>query len=293
MAEIVFSPEKREAEFNRFIVSEYLRYGSVDEVFKHNDYKLPISYPGVQRLLDKWGIVKAAGPNTRLSEALAFLSQLSNEKVPLETLYRNMPPSFKTSMGTLHRILTHIREGTIRRVGTALILSPEANPNLVLVGNDIATPRLNVGKPYGAVSLPMGYSRRTENRQTSILRVLQQEVFTRQAIERSLAFDEVIGSPSPFMFIDIADVRVAVYHLTLPDWLGSLGNFSSFKIRNHRYFHTSEIIGGRAAFRSGIREIGLGYKRFLGEEKRDFGLSPIWEKAFLNVELALNLAPER
>src|SRR3972149_4019713 len=109
MAEIVFSPEKREAEFNRFIVSEYLRYGSVDEVFKHNDYKLPISYPGVQRLLDKWGIVKAAGPNTRLSGPPAFLSQLSNEKVPLETLYRNMPPSFKTSMGRLHRILTTVR----------------------------------------------------------------------------------------------------------------------------------------------------------------------------------------
>jgi len=64
------TPKEKEDAFNRFIISEYLKYGSVDEVFRRNDYNLPISYPGVQRLLDKWGIVKAAGPNTLLTEAL-------------------------------------------------------------------------------------------------------------------------------------------------------------------------------------------------------------------------------
>jgi hypothetical protein len=292
MLENHMSPKEKEEEFNRFIITEYLKYGSVDELFRRHSYNLPISYAGVQRLLDKWGIVKAAGPNTRLSEALAFLSGLSNEKIPLETLYRNMPPSFKTSMGTLHRILTHVRAGTIRRVGTALVVSPGDNPSLVLVANDVSTPRLEVGKPFGSISLPMGYSRRTENKETSILRVLQQEVFTKQVIDRSLSFDKVLGSPNPFMYIDIADVRVAVYSLSLPDWLSATQNFSSFKIKDHRYLHVSEIVKGKRNFRAGIREIALGYKRFLMEPERDFVINPIWQKSVLNFELAFNLALE-
>jgi hypothetical protein len=290
MTQEKLSPKEREDAFNRFIITEYLKYGSVDEVFKRNNYDLPISYPGVQRLLDKWGIVKAAGPNTRFSEALAFLSSLSNEKIPLETLYRNMPPSFRTSMGTLHRILTHVREGTIRRVGTALVVSPGSNPNLVLVANDVSTPRLEVGKPFGSISLPMGYSRRTENKETSVLRVLQQEVFTQQAIGRRLPVEKILDDPNPFMYIDIADVRVAVYNLILPDWLSATENFSSFKIKDHRYLHVSEIVRGRRDFRTGIREIALGYKRFLMEPERDFVVNPIWQKSVLNFELAFNLA---
>lgn len=292
MTQEQLSPKEKEDAFNRFIITEYLKYGSVDEVFRRNDYNLPISYPGVQRLLNKWGIVKAAGPNTRLSEALAFLNELSKEKIPLETLYRNMPPSFRTSMGTLHRILSHIRAGTIRRVGTALVISPRVNPNLVLLGNDVSIPRLEVGKPFGSISLPMGYSRRTESKETSILRVLQQEVFTNQAIERRLSFAQVVKDPTPFMFIDIADVRVAVYNLFLPDWLSGQENFSSFKIQNHRYLHVSEIAAGRRNFRTGITEIGIGYRRFLQEERRNFVLEPILEKSALNVELTLNLALE-
>ena len=293
MAEIISSAEKREAEFNRFIVTEYLRYGSVEEVFRRNDYNLPISYPGVQRLLDKWGIVKAAGPNTRLSEALAFLSQLSSEKIPLETLYRNMPPSFKTSMGTLHRILTHIRKGTIRRVGTALMLSPRANPNMVLVGNDVSVPRLEVGKSFGSISLPMGYSRRTEGREASVLRVLQQEVFTNRAIERTLPIDELVGSFSPFMYVDIADVRVAVYNFLLPDWLSDTGSYSSFKIRDLRFLHVSEICSAEGNFRTGMAEMGRGYDRLLREPRRDFSLDPLFERSFLNLKLALIPVPER
>jgi hypothetical protein len=203
-----------------------------------------------------------------------------------------MPPSFKTSMGTLHRILTYVREGTIRRVGTALVISPAGNPNLVLVGNDVATPRLYVGKPYGTVSLPMGYARRTESRERSLLRVLQQEVFTEEAIAQTLPAAQIVGKSRPFMFLDIADVRVSVYHLTLPNWLSEAGSFSSFKLKQHRYLHFRELIAGGYNFRSGIREIGVGYKRFLEEKKRDFIEYPVWERALLNVELALSPALE-
>src|SRR3989337_2461017 len=169
-------PQDRERLFNKWLISEYLKYGSGDEVYKVNDYDIPISYMGFQRLLDKWGIVKAAGPNTRLTEALIFLEELSLEQIPVERLYRRMPPSFKASMGTMHRILSYIRSETIRRVGTALVMTPSESPNLILVGNDVsAIIRTEVGKPYGSLTFPMGYSKRLEAPETSILRVLHQE----------------------------------------------------------------------------------------------------------------------
>lgn len=286
------SSKEREIQFERFIIAQYLKYGSVDEVFRANKYDLPISYVGVHRLLDKWGIVKAAGPNTRLSEALCFLSALSDEKIPLERLYKDMPPSFKTSMGTLHRILTYIRSETIRRVGTALIITPGRNQNLVLVGNDISTPRLNVGKPFGSISLPMSYSKRTESAQTSILRVMQQEVFTKEAIDKNLDFAQLIGDCEPFMFLDIADVRVAVYHLGIPENLSPL-KFSSFKIKDHRYLHLQELVNAsqKKNFRAGIKEIGLGYQKHL-QEVHSGALSPkpISQRSVLNRELALAYA---
>jgi len=287
MVEKLVNQEGREEELNKTWVGEYLRWGSVDEVFRRNKYNLPISYPGFQRLLGKWGIVKAAGPNTRLSEALAFFTRLTNEKIPLERLYKDMPPSFRTSMGTLHRILSYVRSETIRRVGTALVITPEERPQIILAGNDVSTPRLDVGKPFGSISLPMGYSRRTESHETSILRVLQQEVFTKQAINKNLPLGELVNEPKPFMFVDIADVRVAVYHLSLPARLSGPSNFSSFKITNHRFIHLSQIVKGQAnePFRVGIKEIGLGYQKFLEEPAQDFTLNPIFTKSLLNLTL--------
>lgn len=289
------SPAEREALFNRRLIAEYLRYGSVDEVYKAHDYDIPISYMGFQRLLDKWGIVKAAGPNTRLTEALIFLEELSLEKVPLERLYKKMPPSFKASMTTMHRILSHIRSETIRRVGTALVITPFENKSLVLIGNDVSPiVRTDVGKPFGSITLPMGYSRRAENRETSILRVLQQEVFTLPTIERMDTAQKIVPStPKPFMYLDIADVRVAVYHLSLPPKLDKPENFTSFKIRNHRFMHLGEMMGRKSDFRTGIREIAFGYQKHL--ERGSVSAQPIFEKALLNQELvriAIALVPE-
>jgi len=48
---------KGEKEFNKWIVSEYFKHGSVDEVLRINRYGLPISYANYQRILDKYGIV--------------------------------------------------------------------------------------------------------------------------------------------------------------------------------------------------------------------------------------------
>lgn len=287
MSEKKLSPEEREQKFLTHLVAEYLKYGSVDEVFRAHKYDLPISYPGFQRVLDKWGIVKAAGPNSKLSEALSFFVHLAEEQIPLETLYKRMPPSFKTSMGTLHRILSYIKDGVTRRAGTALVISPYKKSNLVLVGNDISTPRVELGKPFGSVSLPMGFSRKRDTKEKAILRVLQQEVFTKQAISQSMPMEVIRENIDPFMYLDIADVRVSIYHLSLPKKLSGSKDFSSFKLENHRFLPIKDIISGDFKhFRVGLIETILGYQRRLEMIDKNVTANPIFEVSSLNHELA-------
>ena len=287
MSEKKLSSEEREQKFLAHLVAEYLKYGSVDEVYRIHKYDLPISYPGFQRVLDKWGIVKAAGPNSKLSEALSFFVHLAEEQIPLETLYRRMPPSFQTSMGTLHRILSYIKEGVTRRVGAALVITPYRKSDFVLVGNDVSTPRVELGKPFGSVSLPMGFSRKRDTKQKAILRVLQQEVFAKQAIEQNMPMEVITENIDPFMYLDIADVRVSVYHLSLPKELSSSKNFSSFKLENHRFLSVGEIVNGDSGhFRVGLIETILGYQRRLEMLDKNVIANPIFEVSSLNHELA-------
>lgn len=289
MGEALDRFQEREKIIYRKIIADYLKYGSVDEVFKKNDYNIPVSYPGVQRLLDKWGIVKAAGPNSKLSEALTFMVLLSDHKIPLEQLYKKLPPSFKTSMGTMHRILHNVKEGVVRRVGSALVIASEENRDLILVGEDISTPRMELGKPFGSISLPMGYSKQDENPRTSILRILQQEVFSLKAIDKQMPVNVIPENPKPFMYLDVADVRVAVYNLILPEKLCDLSELSSFKIKNHRFIHYSEGYGSKNGhhFRTGIKEICMEYRNYLsGKQEKPFFL-----RSFINLNLA-EPAPE-
>ena len=289
------SPGKEKIEqFNQFIVAEYLKYGSVDKVFRQNNYDIPISYPGVHRLIKKWGIIKSAGPNSILSEGITFLTLLSKDKIPLEILYKRLPPSFKTSMATMHRLLHNIKEGVTRRVGTALVITPNDNLDGVLVGEDISTPRLELGKPFGAITLPMGYSKTDEDSRDSILRVLQQEVFTQMAIDRDLPLSIIPDDHEPFMYVDVADIRVSVYHIKLPQRLTNDKCFSSYKIRKHNFVSVSKLSDNNhiGNFRSGIKEIGLGYTKYLEKSAEGVYIKPTVEKCLLNRELAIAFAQE-
>ena len=287
MSEKQLSPEEREQKFLSQLVAEYLKYGSVDEVFRVHKYDIPISYPGFQRVLDKWGIVKAAGPNSKLSEALSFFVHLAKEQIPLETLYKRMPPSFQTSIGTLHRILSYMKEGATRRVGTALVLTPHMKPNYILVANDISTPRVEFGKPFGSVSIPMGFSKKRDTKQKAILRVLQQEVFVKQAIAQNMPMEIITKDIEPFMYLDAADVRVSIYHLSLPKKLSSPKSFSSFKLENHRFLSIGNIIKGNSEhFRVGLMETVLGYQRRLKMLDKNVIANPIFEISSLNHKLA-------
>jgi hypothetical protein len=283
MREESLSPKEKEIQFFKMIVAEYLKYGSVDEVFRRHEYSLPISYMGFHRVLDKWGIMKAAGPNSKLSEVACFLTTLSQEKIPLEKLYSHMPPSFQVSMSTLHRVLHCIKEEFTRRVGTALMITTGENQDQVLVGNDVSTPRLELGKTFGSLSLPMGYSKAGESSFDSILRVLQQEVFTLHTVEEQMP--EIIQKdPKAFMDISLLDVKVAVYHLPLPVGILGEGSFSSFKLENLRFAPVAELIEKSQSqnLRAGMVEIFKGYQRYL---KLGKAALPFSEISLLNQEL--------
>jgi len=280
------SSKEREKLFNEFIVSEYLKYGSVDEVFSKNNYELPISYPQVHRILNKWGIVKSVGPNSKLSEAICFMVLLSDKKIPLEKLYKSLPSSFKSSMSTMHRILHNIKEGLIRRYGTALVITAGKNPKKVLVAKDVSTPRLELGKPFGSISLPMSYSKKSEDPKKSILRILQQEVFTKDARDKTLKEDLIPKNINPFMFLDIVDIRVNVYQLSFDEKYLDAKNFSSYKLKNYKFIDLDDLSSKNNKFRMGLSKIGLGYQKYLNRSKTIVEYKPILIKSDINLELS-------
>lgn len=295
--------------FERFIVSEYLRLGSVDEIFRENKHKpLGISYPGVYHILDRWGVVRSLGrSNTPLTESVEFLVRVVEDKIPIETLYRKMPPSFRPTLATLHRIYREskrivkkeITERETRRWGTALVITPKDNPGKILIARDVSYKRLELGKPYGSLSLPMGFSKKGEKLK-AILRILQQEVFSKMFLDNPVRFNkfaaELSRDKEPFMFLDIADVRVCVYHIVLPDKVSDESNFSSFKLKNYRYVLASEIPNlKREGFilRSGMVEIVKGYldyQRSLEEQEKP---ATIYMDSIFNQKLWLLLAQEK
>jgi hypothetical protein len=277
---------KGEEEFNKWLVTEYFRHGSVDEVLKFHRYSIPVSYANYQRVLDKWGVVKAVGPNKKMADIVEFLTYFVEKKIPLELLYKKMPPSFKPSAATLYRVMSYIKEGITRRLATGLIITPRSDKKKVLVACDISTPRVELGKPYGSVTIPMGFSKIGDPRENAILRVLQQEVFTDKAITNNIP--EVIPArPKPFMYLDIADVRVEVFNITLPKKFTTINQFSSFKLKGYKFLDISEkTIYKHANFRVGVAEAIVGYKKYLEYKKRNLTFNPLQYKSRINYRLA-------
>ena len=249
------------------VIAAYLKYGSVDEIIRRQDgLKIYLSQAGIHRLISRWGVVKAAGPNTRISEVVYFLEQLAFEKIPLETLYRRMPPSFRTSAITLHRILSYVKEGVTRRVATALVITKEGDPNKLLVARDISTPRMEYGKFYGANSLPMGFSKKGESVESLVLRVLQQEVYSRQVVERKFPLDDVASMVNKIVDFDVIDIRLSLYHLVLPYDISDSVTANSYKLMDYRYLTVEEIMAQRDLFRAGVPELCQVYAKNINGE---------------------------
>jgi hypothetical protein len=247
-------------EFEKKLVKEYLRFGSIDKVFKVYNYDLPISFASYHRLLNKFGVIKSAGPNSKLSESLHVLSLINTYKLPLERIYhRYTPRSIQISTNTLHRILHNIRIGVTSRVGVALLISHEAEPNKFLLGKDqsIINPLLG---HKGDWSLPMGYTREQDSHKDGILRVLQQEVFTEQTINSKFPKNIIPKDITESFVINIADIKVYVYRLIL----SKSYHYSSFKLSDFSLFSHSEILELKA--RGGVVDIVNTYF------KQDFSL---------------------
>ena len=276
-----------EEKFNKWLISEYFKHGSVDEVLKKHNFDVPISYAQYQRVLDKWGIVKAAGPNSKLTETLDFLTKLAYENIPFDKLYTRMPSSFRTSAATLYRILSYMKEGVTRRMATALVITVAGSGKKILVANDYSRPRLSFGKTYGSISIPVSFSRLRDPREMAILRVLQQEVFTDFAVENKMP-DIIPLRPRPFMFLDIADVRVEVFHIKLPKKYSKKNTFSSYKLKNYRFINVSSLakLASKRKLRIGAREATEGYLKYLELKKRNLSVNPIYYKSQLNYQLS-------
>jgi len=277
---------QKEPDFSQFLVREYFRFGSVDRVLRHYRFALPVSPATYQRVLDKYGVVKTAGPNSRISETILFFEHLVKDTADIESIYKKMPLSFQTSLKTIYRIYSYMKQGLTRRVGVALVISPFNNPYKVLLAKDISTPYFELGKEYGLLSLPMGYSRKRDSRKTGVIRILQQEVFTDLVIKDNFPFDIVPSYLEPFMYLDIADVRVAVYSLTLPKEMCSLSRFSSFKLKDYNFYDAYDIVRGDLSLRLGVKEAILGYLKHLSLVKRNLVANPLQDSSLINKELA-------
>ncbi len=282
-------PVGDEEKFNQFIVREYLKYGSVDEVYRKNNYNLPLSYANFQRVLDRFGVVKAVGPNNKFSEAVDFLAHLAKDNIPFEKLYKKMPPSYRTSVVTLYRILSYVKEGITRRLGCAVVVSPFNNPEKVLIARDVSTPNINFGKYYGDYTIPMGYAKKGAGRIENITRILQQELFTDMVPDKKLPAFFLKDEMSPFMYLDIADVRVSVYHFQLPQEYSKISGFSSYKLKGYTFVDATELLSdkyNKVHLRAGVRESVRGYLKHLSLAKRKLSVNPLQERSILNQELA-------
>ena len=258
--------EKEKDPYNQFLISEYLKLGSIDAVFKKHNHELYVSYPTFARLRQKWnghGLVGKAGPNTSLSELLHILTLLSDSKMSLESFYRqHVPRQILTSVYTCYRVLQKIKEGSVRRHGTILIITPEKDSTSVLVGEDNSLKHTHLGRS-GDISFPITYSIKGESSSLAIRRILEREVFTQQVIDGSFPYDLIPQQTSPFTHIVLADILVQVFHLPMPEKY--LKNFSSFKLQNHSFVPLEEIIHSSSQdhYRPGLSEISQLYSQYL------------------------------
>lgn len=220
--------------FENQLISDYLKYESIESVFKKHKYNLPISFAGYARLLNKNNIVTTAGPNSHLSETLFFFSLLKEYGGSVGKLHQKLGISISTQ--TLHRILHNIRFGITRRYGTALIIEDERYPGSFLLGQDNSLSG-KLGK-RDDWSLPMSHTREQDSHYTSILRVLQREVFTDQTINNLFPYEVLKQNLSPIFSINITDIKVRVYHLKIDS---SKYIFSSFKLDYQQFFSVNDI----------------------------------------------------
>ena len=117
---------------------------------------------------------------------------------------------------------------------------------------------------------------------------MQQEVFTKDVIGATFQHYVIPDFPEPFMYLDIADVRVSVFHITLPKNLSRKNFFSSYKLKDYLFEDKKNIlenIQGRN-YRAGVVDAVKGYSKYLGLVERNLVINPLQTQSLLNKDLA-------
>ncbi|CAN5319033.1 hypothetical protein BH10PAT1_BH10PAT1_4100 [soil metagenome] len=203
---------------NEWYVDLYFKYGSVDEAEKHCDTYL--STPSYHRLLNRLGIIKTIGRReVSLTEIFYFFAYKALEpSIGIETLYKQMPMSFKTSLGTLHRIYERIVGNDQCRTATAVVFYDQNNN--ILLGKETQNKPM-YGKFEGNYSLPMTFCVANEDPKISVLRVIQQEVLSKNAgegklkVNSSLTNDLIPENLESSLSLKILDIDLKVYYLPM------------------------------------------------------------------------------
>ncbi len=242
----------------------YLASGSVEEAIASYPENLPISAANFHRLVVRNGLVTSAGRHVSLPETLHFFRLKAMEQdTPLERLYREFPPSFKTSLSTLHRVYQRIEKGLVNRKAAALLISAESDRTQILIGREL-TGNSRYGKHAGDFSIPMGFSRQEESSVESVARVLQQEVFAGEAAKGNLhtgseLFKKIVPENiEPIAYFDIVDVEVSVYCLSIPIIHPA---FESYKLAEHQFLNFGDMEA--LSLRTGVGEIVNIYQSYL------------------------------
>lgn len=242
---------------DEWLIDRFFKFGSIDSALWDNGSPIPFSYMSYYRKLSEAGIIRSAGRQTSLTEALHFFRLKQMEPgMPLESIYKELPPSFKTSINTLHRIYNRIEKSIPGRFATALVISHEDDLSKILVGSELSSNRL-YGKSIGDISIPMTFSHLKDTKRESVVRVLQQEVFTNEAVDGKFSNDIYTDSllqtiSGPYLHFRILDVEVACYKLVLP---ANFANFSSYKLSNLHMENVENILNEEIKFRIGVSQI--------------------------------------
>ena len=227
---------------DEWLVDLYFRHGSVENAIRSFD-NLPVSVASFHRAIKRYGVIKQAGRRRlSLAKTLYFFAQKAlDPAVPLETLYRSMPPSFKqsASIGSLHRIYSGAMGRVERLHATGLIITPQGDGSRILT----------VEEKTGERTIPFGHSIKTEPAENSVLRVLQHEFSTKMTLERklvkgsSLTRSLIPKNRDPLFRFHILDIGVDIYHLEMPPEVVPV-SFSSYKVSGHKFEDVEEVIAG-------------------------------------------------
>ena len=115
---------------------------------------------------------------------------------------------------------------------------------------------------------------------------MQQEVFTKGVIDKTLKENFLSKDINPFMYLDIVDVRVNVYHLSLDEEYSDVKKFSSYKLKNYKFIDLDDLFSKNNKFRMGLSKIGLGYQKYLDRPETMVEYKPILIKSDINLELS-------